>query len=452
MKIKLLTAAILSALSAQSFAITKNIDFYSGSYSGSNRYTVSGTVSDLADKSFSGNSLLVDGINQSAYITLNGHTPYLLTYNEQEINLYDLFNKNKGKQITIANVTYTVVGHTGEFLVLSTADSDSYTFKKIDSNIQIPKDWVMNGQKGLRATFDEVIKPTDKLYYSQLESGLGYKNEYQAIIKDDKKIEFVHYVNINNSTGKSYENVLLTFFLSEANIQDRIRPVMYKSMARAETMMASDMNQDSGKPDFQIGSISGLKTISIDEPVNINPNMNKIKYNDKNYDYENYVTLAFDNSYAIYIQKEKNIAEYEKEYKEITDTVRESLLRNKEIFTDMIRIKTDKVDILPSGDLEVYDKQNGAERLIISTNTQHTENSDLEVIKSKNRDLKIKDISFSPIITPVAVKIIGDNGRFEIKIESITIKNESKNDYNIELKGIKHLIKGNDTVKIDLPE
>jgi len=444
MRLKLLAISIFFSISSQTFAITKNIDFYTGPSDNTNRFTVSGMLSEINNAEFNGSTLLVEGLNASSYITLNDKAPYFISYNEQNLNLYELLNKNKGKTITIDGTQYKVVGFTGEFIILTGTNSDRYIFKRIDDSIELPKEWFIQVQKGLKASFDDQIKESDKLYYSQNENGLTYTNDYQGVIQDDSKINLVHYININNGTDKIFDNVNLSFFLSETNVTKKRPEIMYKAMSA----VSSDAIGIEEKPEFKAVDISGLKVITLGKPVTIQPNMNKIKHTDKLYTYENYVNIYLNDNFPVYFTPNDNSNDYEKIYNNAVSDIKNSLITNKNLFTDRIKIKLDKDDILASGNIDIYEKNKDNSKLIISTNLIHNEKSDLDIEKSQNRDLKIVDVNTVAWDKYKKSEIDIKNGNFKIDIVYISIKNDGKHNYNVMYKDKKYIIKSGEIVNI----
>lgn len=462
MKLKLLTIAVLSALSVQSFALTKNLDFYSGN-SNANRYTVFGKVSELPEVKANGKLLFVENIENNAYIRLNDQSPNYIGYVSNDSDLYSILKSNKGQELTIPDGTryekFKLVDVMNDLLVLESIDatnSKDYKFVKIDQNLVLPKSWFVSSSKGLKALFDNDIKTDDVVYYSQQEGNLNYTNEYQGVLKNGKDFKLVHYVNVFNGSDKVYDNVNLNFFLSEANIQNNKPMPLYRG--KGVSMMAASMEMDTaGKPEFSTVDVGELKAISLKEPVTIYPNTNKIKHTEKVYPYEQYTQMNMEKEYRLYFNSESqsnaendDAKSYEKWLNKSKIDITNNLINNQD-FKNMILVKLDKTDIIPSGDLQVYDNVNNVEKLIVSTNVNQTEHKDLDILKSENKDLKVSNVVFFKETTKeMQVNNYNKAKSVFLAIKEFTLKNNGKIDYNVSVNGEKHLVKAGSSVVISL--
>lgn len=454
MKLKLLTLAVLSAISVQSFALTKNLDFYSGN-ANANRYTVFGKVSELPEVKANGKLLFVENIENNAYIRLNDQSPNYIGYVSNDSDLYSVLKSNKGQELTLPNgattETFKLVDVMNDLLVLeSTTNTKSgdYKFVKIDQNLVLPKSWFVTSSKGLKALFDNDIKTDDVVYYSQQEGNLNYTNEYQGVLKNSKEFKLVHYVNVFNGSDKVYDNVNLNFFLSEANIQNNRPMPMYR--AKGAVMMAASMEMDAVKPEFASVDVGELKAITLKDPVTIYPNTNKIKHTEKVYPYEQYTQMNLEKDYRLYFNSESQaksdsdeVKSYDKWLEKSKLDITNNLINNQD-FKNMILVKLDKTDIIPSGDLQVYDNVNNVEKLIISTSVNQTEHKDLDVFKSENKDLKVSNVVFLKETTKeMQVNNYNKAKSVFLEIKEFTLKNNGKIDYNVSVNGSKHLVKAN---------
>lgn len=461
MKLKLLTLSILSAISVQSFALTKNLDFYSGN-SNANRYTVFGKVSELPEVKANGKLLFVENIDNNAYIRLNDQSPDYIGYVSNDSDLYSILKSNKGKELTIPNGTqndkFKLVDVMNDLLVLESVnapEAKDYKFVKIDQNLIIPKSWFVSSSKGLKALFNNDIKTDDVVYYSQQEGNLNYTNEYQGVLKDGKNFKLVHYVNVFNGSDKVYDNVNLNFFLSEANIQNN-RPIpMYR--AKGAVMMAASLEMDAAKPEFSNVDVGELKAITLKDPVTIYPNTNKIKHIDKVYPYEQYTQMNMESEFRLYFNSEtqsNSDSDEEKSYASWLEKSKLDITNNiisSQDFKNMILVKLDKGDIIPSGDLQIYDNVNNVEKLIVSTNINQTEHKDLDIFKSENKDLKVSNIVFfKEVSKEMQVNNYNKTRSVLLEVKEFTLKNNGKIDYNVSINSVKHLVKANSSIVISL--
>lgn len=446
MKINSIYIGIASLMLSQLVsAETKNLDFYP---SGSNRYSISGTVKDLA-LPINQNSVLITNANNDSYVRLNNQAPYHLTFIESDLNLYQIIEFNKGKLINYKDKQVKLISAQGDKVVAE--DDNKIIFIPLNE-ISIPKSFLNDTQKGLKATFIKNIEPDDKIYFSQFERQLNYKNTYESIIKGDN-IQIIHYLNINNSSQKTFDNVYLTFFLSESNVQESrdYAPVFASPKAIGARMEVANM----APPVFENNSIQGLKNISIKEPITIYPNFNKIKYSEKNYKMTQFVKLSIDDKYDVYLGDEVQANVTLKDLKTIGSPVNivymrelESLkevIKNSVVFENKIDITLNKDDILPFGKLDIYESEKNQDKLIVSTNISHTENQNLEVLKSKNNDLKVLDVNLEIMDNSLKSK---DNKRVGLKLKDIQIQNNGTEDYTIYLFDKKTKIHAGSTIRI----
>lgn len=447
MKIKLLSLAILSTIATQSFAVTKTIDFYSTN--GTNRYSVSGEVGEVKDVESFDNKLIIGNANNETYLTLNGNTPYHIHFNDNDLNIYQIFENNKGKEITYNNEKVKVVSLQGENLI---AESKAGLIFIPLNQVVLPKNFLNEGKKGLKATFDNNIQLTDKVYYSQPDNSLSYSNSYQGTLNQDS-VKFTHYLNIQNASQNVFENVYLNFFLSETNIQRDVRPFARGAMMKANLMMAESASDSMEKPQFETNNIQNLELISIKDPVSIYPNQNKLRYTEKSYPKEEYTLLRLEPEYRIYFGDDIDVKSTYTEFKtSLFNKKIESLVNdiknNDRLFENIIDIKVDKGDILPPGKIDLYEKLNDKDKLIVSTNINHIENKNIELLKNTNRDLKIIDIKFYDIPDEPYKKSIKDR-YFKLLIKNVVVENMGTQDYTINLFNKKTVIKKNEKITLN---
>lgn len=453
MKIKLLSLAILSTIATQSFALTKTIDFYSTN--GTNRYSVSGTLGEAKDIESFDNKLIIGNANNETYLTLNGNTPYHIHFNDNDLNIYQIFENNKGKEITYKNEKVKVVSLQGENLIAE--NNEGLIFIPLNQLV-LPKKFLNEGKKGLKATFDDNVKLTDKIYYSQPDNSLSYSNSYQGTLDKDS-VKFTHYLNIQNASQNVFENVYLNFFLSETNIQRSIRPLARGQMMKANLMMAEASSDSMERPQFETNNIQNIELISIKDPVNIYPNQNKLRYTEKSYPKEEYASLKLEPEYRIYFGDDIDIKSTYTEFKTANTNLNNlfnkkvdglvgDIKNNDRLFENIIDIKTDKGDILPSGKIDLYEKLDDKDKLIVSTNIDHVENKNIELLKNINRDLKIVDIKFYDIPDESYKKTIKDK-YFKLLIKSVVVENVGKQDYTINLFNKKTIIKKNEKITLN---
>lgn len=447
MKLKSIHLAVLATLlSSTAFSATKTIDFYSTN--GNNRYSIVGNIKDLnliTEK----NTVLVKEANADAYITINNKLPYYVRFLKDDLNLYQVMEANKGKIIKHNNKDVKIIGFQGENVV---AEADNGIIFISMKDIVLPKTALKNTSKGLQATFSDSIKGEDKLFYSQAERNLAYNNSYSSRIVGNK-INIAHYFNIMNSSTKTFEDVYLNFFLSQTNVAaDRMRPMMAKS-AMMETMDVASMAPAMPEPTFEKENIQDLKTISLKNPVTIYPNLNKIKQSEKTYDLEQYAKVDLEKNHSIYLGKinkdEKNTimvkgSKLNNLLIEKVIELRRNLISNNLSVNNILDIKVPSVDVLPSGKFDVYDNIKGNDKLVVSTMISHTEGSTLEVVKSRNNELKLRDVVFN--------NKLGDeilvNSQVEVLIKSVVIENMGEQPYVVNMFGKKTVVKPKSKITI----
>jgi len=452
MKLKLLSVAVASICFSQiSLAQTKTLDFYSGN--GVNRYSILGKIGDL-NLPIEKDTVLITEANSEAYVKLNDVLPYHLRFIEEDLNLYQIIELNKGKNILYKGNPIKLIGSQNDRIIIES--NGNILFVPLDE-VSIPKTFLNDAQKGLKASFSANVNSNDILYFSQPERQLSYNNSYESNISGDY-INLTHYLNITNSSVKTFDNVYLNFFLSETNVQNRIvlppMPVMAKSMAAP--MLESSIQDTS----FDEGVVQNLKTISINKPTTIYPNFNKIKYVEKKYPLEQYAKIELQNTYDIYLGDEinkdlSNLKDLNVKGTSLNNAYIDRIEKIKEIIKDssnhvrnMMNIKVEKGDILPSGKIDIYETVKSQDKLIVSTNINHTENKDLEVFKGKNSDLKIIDVELVEINSSQAIRNWDKSKRKTFNIKSLEIENVSDKDYIINVLNKKVKIKAKQKLKI----
>lgn len=429
-----LTIALL--FSSVSFAQTKTIDFYSSS--GSSRYSTQGTIKSL-NLPIQDNTVLLSDVNNDAYVTLNNNYPIFSRLIQNNLSPYQMLNEFKGEKVTYKDKEVKILGNSGDKVIIE--DSNVVKFVPLE-DIQIPKSFFNNSQNGLKVTFNQNIQENDSIFISQVEPKLRFTNSYDSIINGNS-IKVVHFLNITNSSLKTFDNVLLNFFLSPTNIQESL--TMPVAMAAPMMNMAKSARADiTTAPQFENNSLNDLKMISIDKPITIYPNINKIKYSENNYPVKQFAKLELDRKHQIFHVFNENQKNFPKEDLEAMDkeievsynSFIESFNKQDFMIQNIIEITPSKDKLLPSGSFNVYEKSNNVDKLIVSSSIQHTENKSLELLKGNNQDLKIKNIKFKlekqnnvsqhyyaayANIESVEIENVG-NKAFDLKINEKTFK------------------------------
>lgn len=391
---KTIPLAIALLFSSVAFAQTKTIDFYSSS--GSSRYSTQGTIKSL-NLPIKDNTVLLSDVNNDAYVTLNNNYPIFSRLIRNNLSAYQMLNEFKGENVSYKDKTVKILGNSGDKVIVE--DNNVVRFVPIE-DIQIPKSFFNNSQNGLKVTFNQNIKDSDNIYFSQIEPKLRFSNSYDSVINGND-IKVVHFLNITNSSLKTFDNVFLNFFFSPMNIQESMNlPV---AMAAPMMNMAKSARADvSAPPQFENSNLNDLKMISIDKPITIYPNINKIKFSENTYPVKQFAKLNIEKKHQIFHVFNDNPKDFSKDDLATMDKEVEVSYKNfvesfnKQDFTiqNIIEITPSKDKVLPSGSFSVYEKSNNQDKLIISTPIQHTENKSLELFKGNNQDLKIKNIKF----------------------------------------------------------
>lgn len=455
MEMKKIHKAVLATILATSITPvfagqTKTIDFYSTN--GNNRYSISGSLRDLK-LTAENNTILVKEANQTAYVTLNNKLPYHVRFIENDMNLSQLMESNKDTKIKYNNKEVKILMFKGDSVV---AESDEGIIFIPIEKVVLPKTAMKNSSKGLMATFNENIKDEDKLFYSQEERNLRYSNLYSSKIIGNK-INLAHYFNITNMSAQTFEDVYLNFFLSQTNIMsDRVRPLM--GMAPMKASVENHAVAAMAPPVFEQEEVQSLKTISLKDPVTIYPNLNKFKYSEKTYDLEQYAQIEMNKVYHIYLnnitkedRQSLNLpdSKLNKALKESVENIRKEILINNLQVNNMLNIKVPQGDILPGGKIDIYDNVKGIDKLIVSTNISHMENEKVEVVKSKNNDLKLVDVVFNSIDKKDINFDVTNNLNVELLIKSVTIENLGSEAYTINIFNKKQVINPKSKITIN---
>lgn len=448
-KSKLLFSIPLFVLASQAFAVTEQLDFYANG----NRHSTSGQLKDFKNITKYKNYLIINDAQQDSYVTLNKKNPYFITYNEQPLDFNSVLERHKNEKITINGKEYKLIDvQNNGVVVQKDQDSEEYTLIKNVEDISFKKNWLREQEKGLKVYFQNDLNNEDLLSYSQIENGLNYKNKYQVELVDDKNLDLTHYIQIDNGTNKVFENINVSFFLSDINVNKS--PIMFKGnmMAMQSRAIESDMVE---KPEFQNTDLDNIKVISLKSPITIFPNMNKINFEEKKFNYEEISKINIDiKNYLPSIrldlalkfeQDSKNIEEYKNQLK---SSIKNNLDEQKYKFQDYIVIKN-KDKIFPAGNLDVY--QGADRKLIVSDNIGYSENKDLEILKKSNSDLEIIDfnLDIDKINKPITLMNSQQlQNQYYVYFKDFTINNKSNRNYNFMYNGHKYEIKSKEKVVI----
>lgn len=412
-KIKsLFTISILSLFIQNAYSLDKNLDFYKNT----NRYSVSGTLEELKDISFDSKSLRLQEGNESTYIKLNNNFPYKTYYQNQELNLANIINQNKGRIIKYApfavQESYKIISFNGVSMVLQNIKTKEYLFLNDLKEFSLPQDFVADYEKGLTAFFNKDINKDDIIFYSQLDNNLNYTNTYQIRLIDKDKIKLVHYIDIQNSSDKTYDNVTVSFFFGDININNRPIHLMRKNSSLEMATMRSFNDQP---VEFDSTDFSNTDLISITNPINIYPNFNRIKYTDNDFQYQLITKVSPINT----------------EYGDVPDEQILESFKNAKLFRNYIAIERDNLNFIPDGAVSVYEEFNGKDKLIVNTNINSTKNKNIELLKNNNLDLKITNIEIQKVRLLTEQKTDPKEEIYKKLIKSIKIKNEGNETYKI---------------------
>lgn len=403
------SVSILSLFIQNAYSLEKNLDFYNNT----NRYSVTGNVGDVKELSYNNKAItLIEG-NESTYVTLNDNFPNKTYYQNQDVSLTNIISQNKGKELNYNNKNYKVIGYNGVNLVLQNLETKEYLFINDLKELKLPSEWVANYEKGLTAFFDNVINKNDLIFYSQLDNNLNYTNNYQIRLINQDKLKLVHYIDVQNSSDKTYENVNLSFFFGDMNINNQPIHFMRKSSMMEMARTTSSFNDNVAE--FETDQFANVEVISITTPINIYPNFNRIKYTENDLDYH-------------VITK---INPINKEYGDISDSEILEYFKNSKLFNNYIFIKRNENKFIPNGTISVYEEYKGKDKLIIDTNIHNNSSKNIELLKNNNLDLKITNVNIQKVHLLTENKD-GDKKEIYKKIvKSIKIKNEGKEQYKI---------------------
>lgn len=457
---KILLLAIPTLLiSGQTFALNKVMDLYPNA----NRYTVEGNVKDFDDLiTVNNNSINILNGNENTYVSINDAMPNYIKYNDQPVNMYDLLSRHIGEKIKYKDEFYKITSVQNDGVWLFVEKDNENIFIKNYKNIKVSNDWLNKTQKGLFAEFNNNIVKNDYLFVTQQEQGISYTNNYIVNIKDTSNLDITHYLQINNGTGKIYKDMNLNFYISDINVNKR--PIFYK--ANMLQMRASADVESAQEPSFEMNNNNNIKSLSLNNKIDLGINLNKIKYKTDSLKYKEKTILSIDDNFinnvlSNNINELSNTKEYEnlnKDYENnLNKKVKEYVLNqylneSNNLFKDYIIVEN-KDKLYPQGAIEVYDKnKNGIKKLIVSDNINLTENKDIKLFKKNNNDLIIKDFDIT-IIKKEYKENASPNPLIKYKyiayFKNITIENRSEENYNIYLNEKEHLIKGKETIKIE---
>lgn len=454
MKIKAIVLAVATLCVSQiSLAQVKTLDFYSSS--GSNRYSTMGKLKELGINP-QGNSFLIQDANQDTYVKLNSAFPFHARMIENDLNFYQIIEQNKGKMVKFKDKSVKLVGAQNNNII---AESDGSLIFVPFTDIAIPTTFLADSQKGLKVSFEKTPSPEDVLYYSQPERNLRYANTYEAVLNGNN-VDFSHYLNINNSSKETYDNVYLNFFLSETNIQENSLRGFALPMA-AKAMVSNEMARDSMPPRFESEDIQNLKSIRIAKPMTIYPSLNKIKHTTKNYPVEQYAKLEIQKEYEVYsgdfTDKDLKLADtwntpgstLNKLYKQQVEVLRGMVDGSNFNLQNIIDVDVKKGDILPGGKLNLYSKEKGQEKLIVSSGISHVENENLLIVKNQNNDLKILNVELEDLKDNNKIVFnLQRHRKIVMNVKSVEIENKGKEAYTVKVLNKKVNINPGQKVKV----
>lgn len=450
-KSKILFSIPLLLLASQAFAVTQQLDFYANG----NRHSTSGQLKDLKNVIKYRNYLIINDAQQDSYVTLNKKNPYFITFNEQPLDLNSVLERHKNEKITINGKEYKLIDvQNNGVVVQKDPDSEEYTLIKNVEDISFKKNWLREQEKGLKVYFQDDLKNEDSLSYSQIENGLNYSNKYQIELVDNKTLDLTHYIQIDNGTNKIFENINVSFFLSDINVNRR--PVMFRQDMVSMKSMGSNI-QEIEKPEFQNADLDNIKVISLKSPITIFPNMNKINFEEKRFNYEEVSKINIDiKNYLPSIpletalKFEQDSAKVEEYKNQLKASIKNNLDEQKYKFQDYIVIKN-KDKVFPAGNLDIY--QGPERKLIVSDNIGYSENKDLEILKKSNSDLEISDFNLDIDKVNKPIKLINNQqlqNQYYVYFKDFTINNKSDRNYNFMYNGHKYEIKSKEKVVITL--
>lgn len=430
------TISVLSLFIQNAYSLEKNLDFYENT----NRYSVLGNLEELKDISYNKKSLIVNEANETTYITLNNTFPNKTYYQNQDLNLVNIINQNKGKIIKYTEhkgqETYKIINFDGVSMVLQNVNTKEYLFINDLKEFRLPQELVSDYEKGLTAFFDKEIKKDDILFYSQIDNNLNYTNNYQIRLLNNDKLKLIHYIDIQNSSSKTYDDVTLSFFFGDMNINNNPIEIRRKS-SRIEMAAMNSFNDT--KIEFENEDFSNVKVISITKPISIYPNFNRIKYTDNDYTY----------------QLITKVTPITTEYGDIPDDLILESIKNSKIFNNYIEIKRDNTNYIPKGSISVYEQFKDKDKLIVNTNIRSTTNKNIELLKNKNLDLKLTNLNIQKVRLLTEQKNDTKEEIYKKIIKSIKIKNEGNESYKIAkmLENMEYeyiIIKPNEEVELTL--
>lgn len=406
MKKKLVLSILSLTISIQSFALEKNIDFYNNGHTSKSIISYEGKLNEFKNIKFNNNILYIDNIKKESFIRLNSKTGQLYSYSLNN-SMYDILKNHIGENVLFNNShEYKIFRVEEPYIILEKEKTFQYVNELKD--FKIPADW-LNLTNGYKIKFKDKIEEEDNIFYSYDEESLQSINKYEIILISDKSLLLTHFIDIENN-GKPHEDINISFFHGDMNIKNS--PVAFYKSNIAESSMASDMSGNN----FTDTSISNIKVVEL-KNTHLNSGSNKFNYKEKQFEYNEYVKI--NNDYII--------------YNPINKDVKSSDLKEQINFSNYISFEL-KEDILPQGEVKVYDKN----KLIISDNISYSEKEAVSILKNSNKDLRIENIDFIHIEEEVK------------KIKSIEILNTSNRQYKLKFNEKVYILEPNKKTNLTL--
>lgn len=190
---------------------------------------------------------------ESAFIFGDGIKILEQNYDYAGVNYMNMLNAYVGKEVKTVRTNPSTGQNVYEKATLLAVDGATPVLKfdyGIETNFpgRVLFDKVplgLNSTPVLKAKA-EVQEDGDKpLYLAYLTSGFSWEADYVAKVNDDKTLELLGRVSLNNNSGSSYDNVKVNLIAGDVNTVSRVVMPRIKMMKSANAFMVDNFAQES---------------------------------------------------------------------------------------------------------------------------------------------------------------------------------------------------------------
>lgn len=262
-------------------------------------------------------------------------------------------------------------------------------------DVSFPDDFFKQENFNLKTYFKESVTKDDPYKYYYGATGFNWKPQYTLTMKDNNKMDFTFYANINNATMTDLKGVDLTLMVESS--QSRVQPMRKSGISDLASMSIVSENS-MGVASFDsvsASSVEDLTAYKIDGKVDLNSritsNVLVKEFNNVSYEKQNLFSLP-----SFSYGQVKNDRVLESQSTRIAQTKLVVPFKDNKELTK---------NYLPSGSLSVLKAESDSLNALLlpytNVHLQNIKNEDFEVNLPKNKNVKYVGTinSFKPLKT-----------------------------------------------------